>query len=81
MAAVEAVQHGTHGASEDSMKQYIVRALNEVPRGVVLIPDVKFGVFEATTLGNAIAYCRTEADAERIARLLNSEEWGNEPSR
>ena len=60
------------------MKQYIVRSLNEVPKGVTLIPDVHFGIFEASTVGNAIAYCRTEQDAERIARLLNGEEWQGE---
>jgi hypothetical protein len=64
--------------SEVGVKQYIVRQLQEVPTGVTLIPDVHFGIYEATTLGNAIAYCRTAEDAERVARLLNSEEWRSE---
>ena len=60
------------------MNQYIVRQLHEVPKGVTLMPDVRFGIFAASKLGNAIAYCRTEEDAERIARLLNREEWHSE---
>jgi len=63
------------------VKQYIVRQLQEISEGVTLIPDVHYGIFEASTQGNAIAYCRTEADAERIARLLNSEEWRGEHNR
>ena len=39
---------------------------------------LRFGIFAASKLGNAIAYCRTEEDAERIARLLNREEWHSE---
>lgn len=63
------------------MKQYIVRHLDDIPKGLTLIPDVHFGVFEASALGNAIAYCRTAEDAERIARLLNREEWHGERER
>ncbi len=63
------------------MKQYIVRFLHEVPEGLTLIPDVHFGIFDASALANAIAYCRTAEDAERIARLLNRDEWRSEHDR